>query len=150
LRTLRAGRADDELVFPNQAGTYLGPGNVMARVLKPAAVKAGLGQWVVSNGRRHAESWVGFHTFRHTCATVLFEAGWNARQVQLQLGHHKPSFTLDTYIHLMPGDLPPHPGGNEAVTRPTENGRESARSQTAQTMELPGLARLQEVAGARS
>jgi len=110
LRTLRAGRADDELVFPNNAGTYLDPGNVMSRVLKPATVKAGLGQWVVANGRRHAEWWVGFHTFRHTCATVLFEAGWNAKQVQLQLGHHKPSFTLDTYIHLMPGDLPAHPG----------------------------------------
>jgi integrase len=150
LRTLRTGQADDELVFPNQAGTYLDPANVMSRVLKPAAVKAGLGQWVVANGRRHPESWVGFHTFRHTCATVLFEAGWNAKQVQLQLGHHKPSFTLDTYIHLMPGDLPAHPGGNEAVTRPAEKSRETPALQTAETLELPGLAKLQEVAGARS
>jgi integrase len=150
LRTLRAGRADDELVFPNQTGTYLDPGNVMSRVLKPAAVKAGLGQWIVANGRRHAESWIGFHTFRHTCATVLFENGWNAKQVQLQLGHHKPSFTLDTYIHLMPGDLPAHPGSNTAATRPTENDREAAAAKGAETVEVPEVARLQEVAGARS
>jgi site-specific recombinase XerC len=90
-------------------------------VLEPAAVKARLGQWVIANGEKHAESWVGFHTFRHTCATVLFENGWNAKQVQLQRGHHKPSFTLDTYIHLMPGDLPAHPRseeGNGTATTP--------------------------------
>lgn len=37
---------------------------------------------------------------------LLDEAGWNAAQVQLFLGHHKPSFTLDTYIHLLPQDVP--------------------------------------------
>lgn len=85
-------------VFPNTLGTYLDGGNLMSRVLKPAAVKAGLGQWVIAKGEKRAESWVGFHTFRHTCATVLFENGWNAKQVQLQLGHHKPSFTLDKSV----------------------------------------------------
>jgi integrase len=45
--------------------------------------------------------WVGFHTFRHTCASLLFGAGKNAKQAQRWLGHHKASFTLDTYVHLM-------------------------------------------------
>jgi hypothetical protein len=36
------------------------------RVLKPAAVEAGLGEWV-RDGRRLRASRVGFHTFRHTC-----------------------------------------------------------------------------------
>jgi integrase len=152
-RTLRAGRADDELVFPNTVGTYLDGGNVMSRVLKPAAVNAGLGQWVIANGERRAESWVGFHTFRHTCATALFEHNWNAKQVQLQLGHHKPSFTLDTYIHLMPGDLPDHPGtqgGNTEAIGPTETRREAEGAHATQTPLFPGLPRLAEAVGANS
>ncbi len=56
--------------------------------------------------KRRADTWVGFHTFRHTCATVLFRRGWNAVQVQRWLGHHKPSFTLDTYVHLLEEDVP--------------------------------------------
>jgi hypothetical protein len=35
----------------------------------------------------------------------LFDRGANAKQVQRQLGHHKPSFMLDTYIHLLCDDL---------------------------------------------
>ena len=27
-------------------------------------------------------------------------------QVQRWLGHHKPSFTLDTYVHLLDEDVP--------------------------------------------
>jgi integrase len=37
---------------------------------------------------------------------MLFRAGWNAAQVQRWLGHHKASFTLDTYIHLLEEDVP--------------------------------------------
>ena len=29
----------------------------------------------------------------------------NAKQVQHWLGHHAASFTLDTYVHLLEGDL---------------------------------------------
>jgi integrase len=99
--------ADDDLVFTAGNGARIDASNLMARVLKPAAVEAGLGTWIREgrNGRR-AESWVGFHTFRHTCASMLFRAGWNAAQVQPWLGHHKASFTLDTYIHLLAEDVP--------------------------------------------
>jgi hypothetical protein len=47
----------------------------------------------------------GFHTFRHTRASELFAAGRNIKQVQRWLGHHKPSFTLDTYVHLLGDDM---------------------------------------------
>jgi hypothetical protein len=40
-----------------------------------------------SSGRH---TWVRFHTFRHTCATMLFRHGLNAKQVQSWLGHHSP------------------------------------------------------------
>jgi integrase len=97
----------DQLVFPSSAGTVLDTSNLAARVLKPAARRAGV-------------PWVGFHTFRHTCATTLFRRGLNPKVVQMWLGHHSPAFTLGTYVHLIPDDLPSAdflddvtaPGGN--------------------------------------
>ena len=97
----RAG--DDELVFTSAEGQRIIATNLMRRVLKKAARASGVGEWV------------GFHTFRHTCATSLFRAGWNPKQVQLWLGHHSASFTVDTYVHLLDEDLPEPPslrGGN--------------------------------------
>lgn len=32
---------------------------------------------------------------------MLFEGGKNAKQVQTWLGHHSPSVTVDTYVHLL-------------------------------------------------
>jgi integrase len=164
LWTLRGTKPDDELVFASTTGTYLDASNVMARVLKPAAVEAGLGEWVDGRNsrgklRRRAESWVGFHTFRHTAATVLFTKGrWNAKQVQIQLGHHSPAFTLATYVHLLPGDLPDPDfldtltaeGATPAATRPAETDREHAPNEGAETLEVPGVPRLVEAAGAES
>ena len=45
-------------------------------------------------------------TLRHTCASILFRRGYNAKQVQVWLGHHSAAFTLGTYVHLLPDDLP--------------------------------------------
>ena len=59
---LRGTAADDAPLFPTRDGTPLDPSNVAARVLKPAARRAGV-------------PWAGFHTFRHTCATMLFRTG---------------------------------------------------------------------------
>lgn len=33
-------------------------------------------------------------------------AGCNDKQVQALLGHQSPAFTLETYVHLLPEDLP--------------------------------------------
>jgi integrase len=64
-------------------------------------------------------TWATWHTFRHTAASRLFAEGRNVKQVQEWLGHHKASFTLDTYVHLMGGGigaplLPP--GANRGQT----------------------------------
>jgi integrase len=74
-------------VFASKAGTPLNVNNVRNRVLDPAAKSVGLT--------------VGFHAFRHTCASLLFERGRNVKQVAVWLGHADPSFTLRTYVHLM-------------------------------------------------
>jgi integrase len=94
LSRLRGTAPDEAPVFPaSRGGSHLDPSNVAARVLKPAARRAGV-------------PWAGFHTFRHTCATMLFRHGLNAKQVQVWLGHHSPAFTLATYVHLLADDLP--------------------------------------------
>jgi integrase len=74
---------------------------------------------VVSDGQ-----WVGFHTFRHTCTSLLFASGRNAVQVQRWLGHHSAAFTLSCYVHLLDGDLGealslPAPSANNVRTSPT-------------------------------
>lgn len=97
---------DDDLVFTAERGARIDQSNLMSRVLKPAAVKAGLGEWVKTPEGQRPASWVGFHSLRHTAATTLFRSGWNASQVQKQLGHSDPGFTLRRYVHLLDDDLP--------------------------------------------
>jgi hypothetical protein len=52
-------------------------------------------------GKDKPAPWVSFHTFRHTCASLLFAEGKNVKQVQEWLGHADPGFTLRTYGHLL-------------------------------------------------
>jgi len=101
-RTARQAR-DDELVFIAERGGRIDASNLMARVLKPTAEKAGIGRWP------------GFHTFRHTCASRLFVGGWNAKQVSKFLGHADAGFTLRTYVHLLPEDMPEVPFGKPVL-----------------------------------
>jgi len=49
----------------------------------------------------------------------------NAKQVQGWLGHHAASFTIDTYIHLLPDDLVPATFF-DALTAEAEDGPEHA------------------------
>ncbi len=95
LRSARSAsewRGETDPVFPSRIGSCLDQQKLRNRVLNPTREHAGL-------------SWVGFHAFRHTCATMLFAEGRNAVQVQRWLGHHSAAFTLATYVHLLDGDV---------------------------------------------
>lgn len=129
-RMLEAARRDpDELVFANRDGSRIDPSNLMGRVLKPAADRAGVGRWV------------GFHTFRHTCATLAIrEAGWSLEQVQVFLGHSSRMTTDRYYAHLVSTDAPAPPpvrggqqGGQRVASRPAEIGRDREAAETAET-----------------
>lgn len=98
----RSGALDD-LVFTNRCGDRIDSSNLQNRVMRPAAIEVGVG-------------WATVHSLRHTCASRLFRAGWNAKQVQMMLGHHSPAFTLATYVHLMPDDLPLPVAAPAAIT----------------------------------
>ena len=46
---------------------------------------------------------IRFHDLRHTCATLLLQAGVHPKIVQERLGHASITMTLDTYSHVIPG-----------------------------------------------
>ena len=83
-------------------------------MLKPAAAAVGLTTDVA--GKDEPVPWVSFHTFRHTCASLLFAEGKNVKQVQEWLGHADPGFTLRTYVHLLDEGLGDADFLDEAVT----------------------------------
>jgi integrase len=82
------------LAFPNESGGPLDPDNLRRRVLKPLVEEVDA-------------PWAGFHTFRHTFASVHLSQGTNLLQLSRALGHHSPAFTLTRYTHLLPGDEAP-------------------------------------------
>ncbi|HWE13827.1 MAG TPA: site-specific integrase, partial [Solirubrobacteraceae bacterium] len=89
LRQRRTGHyAEGGPVFTNQRGGPVDAPNLRNRMLRPVVKSLGL-------------DWVGFHAFRHTCASMLIADGKNPKQVQRWMGHAKASFTLDVYGHLM-------------------------------------------------
>jgi integrase len=45
---------------------------------------------------------IKFHGLRHTCATLLLQAGVPANVVQQRLGHKKIEITLSVYAHALP------------------------------------------------
>jgi integrase len=131
LRRLRAQTdwpGDDDFVFCAHDGRPLHDRNLSARVLKPAVEEAGA-------------PWAGWHTLRHTCASLLFAEGRNAVQVQRWLGHHSPAFTLSTYVHLLDEDLG-EPldvgGGNRVITRGPLTAANSGEPVSAEATDLRG------------
>jgi integrase len=78
----------EEPIFTSNVGTELIRGKVAKNVLHPARALVGM-------------PWVTFHSFRHTCASLLFANGKNLKQIQTWLGHADSAFTLRTYIHLL-------------------------------------------------
>lgn len=76
------------LVFPSHIGTPIADGRVrttFARVCAAAAVPK-----------------IRVHDLRHTCATLMLQAGINPKIVSERLGHAGIAITLTTYAHSMP------------------------------------------------
>jgi integrase len=82
----------DALVFTGPRGQRVDRAWLWREQLEPARDAAGL-------------PWVTFHSFRHSCASILFAEGKNPKQVQMWLGHSDPGFTLRAYVHLIDDGL---------------------------------------------
>ncbi len=84
---LACPKTELDLVFPNEAGKPLLQSHVTRQHFHPALDKAELPR-------------MRFHDLRHTYASLLIDQGENVVYIQKQLGHSKPTVTLDIYAHL--------------------------------------------------
>lgn len=104
LRDLCKGRPETSFVFQQGGRNARGESrplrrkNWTDRVFYPAAIAAG---FVDAEG----DSAISSHDLRHTAAAVLVASGAHVHQVQRQLGHSRPSITLDVYSDLFDDDL---------------------------------------------
>jgi integrase len=89
---LKAGSAwqDHGLVFTTTIGGPLNISKLTRNNFKPALKRAGLPQSV------------RLYDLRHTCATLLMQAGENPKVVSERLGHSTITLTLDVYCHALP------------------------------------------------
>lgn len=87
---LGAAWQDNDLVFPSEIGTPHSAPNITRRVFKPALKRAKI-----------RES-IRLYDLRHTCATLLLQAGINPKIVSERLGHAGITLTLDVYSHVLP------------------------------------------------
>jgi integrase len=78
----------DAPVFCAAEGGHLRKGNFYRRSFWPLLTKAKLPH-------------VGFHSLRHSHASMLFAAGVDVKTISARLGHSKIAFTLDTYAHII-------------------------------------------------
>lgn len=92
LREVMADRPATGLLFTSPDGARLRASNWKRWVAWPQAVQS-----VGVNIR--------FHDLRHTCASLLIQAGATPVEVQRILGHSTPATTLNLYTHLLPDAL---------------------------------------------
>jgi len=78
-------------LFQMQGGGVLEYNNFMSRVFRPAVARTGMKE-------------VGFHTLRHTTASLLISKGAPITAVAGILGHASTQMTLDVYGHLYEDD----------------------------------------------
>jgi integrase len=82
-------RSSQALVWTSPEGGPIRKDNFMARVYRPAVVRAGFTP-------------LRFHDLRHTYAALMVRAGAHPKLLQSQMGHASIRITLDLYGHLYP------------------------------------------------
>ena len=107
---------------------FLNPNNYRERILKPAAVRAGIGLSgsgeCDADGKQIVKTDVDFRRLRRTCATLFGDRAKDPKSTQAQLRHADPTITLKHYQKSIPArvraaadqlerdlgfDLPPGP-----------------------------------------
>ena len=95
LDAFRPGAASGDLVFVGERGGILRR-SFLARVLKPAATRVGLGVGVRAG--------LDFHGLRHIATSLMVASGEHPRVMQGRLGHSNPVLTIGLYAHV-PDDV---------------------------------------------
>ncbi|HUS11537.1 MAG TPA: tyrosine-type recombinase/integrase [Pyrinomonadaceae bacterium] len=99
LREHRAAQAEallkigirTDLCFANSEGGPILRRNLVRRHFKPALKAAKL------------STAFSLYALRHTCATLLLQAGVHPKVVSERLGHSSTTLTMDVYSHVLPG-----------------------------------------------
>jgi integrase len=86
------GIGPDDLLFTTGKGTPKDRGNFLDRVLRPAALRAGI-----------AQRDVDFQMLRRSFATISNALGLDLKAIQSQMGHSKPDITLSVYAQPVEG-----------------------------------------------
>jgi len=91
-------------LFPStRKGVPTRPGNFLNRVLKPAAVKAGLS--VRELGKGKATSAVNFQSLRRTSSTLFGARAKDPKSTQAHMRHTDPYVTLKHYQREVPAEV---------------------------------------------
>lgn len=99
LRAHRASQAEallklgirTDIVFATSEGTPILRRNLVRRHFKPALLAAKL------------PPELSLYSLRHSCATLLLQAGTHPKIVAERLGHSSTTLTMDVYSHVAPG-----------------------------------------------
>ena len=91
LTTFIEKRSPDSHLFQMPGEGVLDYNNFMNRIFRPAVARTGMTE-------------VGFHTLRHTTASLLISQGTPVTTVAGILGHASTQMTLDVYGHLYEDD----------------------------------------------
>lgn len=83
--------ADDDWVFASDIGKPRWPDSMLADHIKPAAARAGVGK-------------IGWHTFRHTCSTMLAALGTKPAVQKELLRHADIQTTMNIYTQAISED----------------------------------------------
>jgi integrase len=94
-------------LFPSPKGRPWGAQNYLNRILKPAAIRAGIGIFKRRNrsGEEVESTDVNFQVLRRTCATLFGAKAKDPRDTQTQLRHADPSVTLRHYQKSIPASV---------------------------------------------
>lgn len=91
-RTRAVYRADSDFVFAGANGTPPWPDTLLSDYIKPAAVRAGIGN-------------VGWHTFRRSYATLLHDSSASLVVQKELLRHPDVATTINVYTQAVPSSL---------------------------------------------
>lgn len=80
------GTHKKQLVFCNNKDEYLSPSRLRT--------------WLVHIINKYHLKYITVHGFRHTHASLLFEAGASMKEVQARLGHSDIKTTMNVYAHV--------------------------------------------------
>jgi len=94
----------DGWLFPSsRKGAPVRPGNFLNRVLKPAALRAGIR--VIDRGKGKKTSALNFQSLRRTSSTLFGQKAKDPKSTQAHMRHTDPYVTLKHYQQEIPKDV---------------------------------------------